>query len=67
MPLYEFKCEYCYKKFEEITSVGSDITFCECGCLAYRIPSITNFVVKGHNAKNGYNHKPSVAEKGPYK
>jgi hypothetical protein len=38
-----------------------DIINCyECGGIMVRAITTPNFTVKGHNSKNGYNHKPQT-------
>jgi putative FmdB family regulatory protein len=61
MPIYEFQCEMCGKKFERISK---DKTLQAIHCpecekdgkdnLAFKIISRTNFKVNGFNADNGY-------------
>ena len=66
MPIYNFLCEECNKKFEKIMNIedGEKVSkvkmncpFCENLRCIKKIPSVYNFVVKGYNAKNGYSKK----------
>jgi putative FmdB family regulatory protein len=56
MPVYEFYCPKCDKKFEEITirAYWKDIRCRTCGGEVVKTPTTFGINVKGFNAKNGY-------------
>lgn len=59
MPLYEFQCKKCNYIFEEFFKPRTVLAMeCpKCKGLAEKVISKSNFVVNGHNAKNGYSKK----------
>ena len=56
MPIYEYQCKKCGKRFEALEGVN-DATLTTClSCLseAERVISAPNLKVNGYNAGNGY-------------
>jgi len=57
MPIYEYKCGKCKKKFEVYNDIKNldDYTICECGYIANKIISPPGVIyIKGYSEKNGY-------------
>lgn len=56
MPIYEYECKACKNTKQELFSVNkrSDAVLCECGEVADRVISKSNFEVNGANAANRY-------------
>lgn len=49
MPLYEYECENCKRKFELLVSVNSKIQYCPvCGHKLKKLISLCNFQLKGN-------------------
>lgn len=68
MPIYEFKCSKCKKKFERIMSFKDSEdpskTICDCGYSASKIFPVSNFKLKGDCwAKDGYQRSNSAVDK----
>ena len=64
MPIYDFKCRKCFHTFEEIVSKSevNTIKCVKCGYTADKIPSISNFHLKGSGwSKDGYSSKKETA------
>ncbi len=61
MPVYEYKCKDCGNVIERHCKINEKLSwaFCKkCGELAFRIPSISNFHLKGGGwEKDGYGDK----------
>lgn len=58
MPLYEYKCCKCNKVIESIEKVDTEFIVCECGYIANKVMSVSNFSLKGHCwEKDGYSSK----------
>jgi putative FmdB family regulatory protein len=61
MPVYEYKCDGCGKVIEKHHKINEKLSFAlcpKCGKLAFVIPSVSNFHLKGGNwAKEGYGNK----------
>ena len=57
--IYEYECEDCGKKFDVHTMLNEKETTCRyCGCVAVKIPSTSNFILKGEGFhKNDYKEK----------
>ena len=54
MPIYTFKCE-CGKIYEELVPLDTLIFKCECGKDAKKVPSLSNFHLKGSGwYRDGY-------------
>ena len=48
MPLYEYACKKCNKRFEIIQSIGTDSAKCpDCGSECKKLVSATSFQLKG--------------------
>ena len=48
MPLYEYACKKCNKRFEIIQSIGADSAKCpDCGSECKKLVSATSFQLKG--------------------
>jgi putative FmdB family regulatory protein len=48
MPIYEFECEQCGHKWEELSPMGVSVARCpKCEALAPRIPSVSSPHFKG--------------------
>lgn len=56
MPIYDYKCSKCYKKFERLVKDKDELVACECGYIASReFPDTFNFELKGDGwFKDGY-------------
>lgn len=55
MPLYEFSCKHCDRVFEEIVPMDTDKRKCnQCGNIARKIISSSNFRIEGYSEANGY-------------
>jgi len=56
MPIYQYRCGKCKKIFEVYDNIkNSDYnTICECGYIAKKIISVSNFRIKGYSYANGY-------------
>ena len=54
MPIYNFKCD-CGKEYEELVSSNTTTFKCTCGKEANKVPSLSNFHLKGPGwAKDNY-------------
>lgn len=54
MPIYNFKCE-CGAEYEELVPLNTNTFKCSCGKDATKVPSLTNFQLKGNGwAKDNY-------------
>ncbi len=55
MPIYNYECSVCKKKYESIQPMDTKTIQCTCGETAKKVPSLTNFQLKGGGwAKDGY-------------
>ncbi len=55
MPLYTFECTKCKKITEDLVPIDTKTIRCECGHEATKIPSLSNFHLKGGGwYKDGY-------------
>ena len=55
MPLYEYECRVCKKKTDSIEKMDTQTIVCVCGEVAVKIPSLSNFHLKGGGwAKDNY-------------
>lgn len=55
MPIYTFKCRSCGADYEELVPMGTENYKCSCGESATKVPSLSNFHLKGVGwASNGY-------------
>jgi len=68
MPIYEYKCLKCKKRFERIvkySKFAKDIDYCECGNIAIKLfPLKNSFRLKGDCwSKDGYVKKEETWQK----
>lgn len=60
MPIYNYECKKCGKKYELIQPMNTKKIECSCGSYADKVPSLTNFQLKGGGwAKDGYSNGSS--------
>ena len=58
MPIYVYTCQECDKSFEKLFIKNENYYEMECedcGGVAIRVPSYSNFVIHGYAEKNNYN------------
>jgi putative FmdB family regulatory protein len=48
MPIYEFYCQTCETKLEQLCFAPLDKVACRCGSSAIRIPSMASIVIAGN-------------------
>ena len=55
MPIYNYKCNLCNREYESMEKMGTQTIKCKCGNVAIKIPSLSNFHLKGSGwAKDNY-------------
>ena len=58
MPIYNYKCPSCKKEYEVFEKMGTKTIICTCGKQANKVPSLSNFHLKGGGwAKDNYGNK----------
>lgn len=58
MPIYNYKCPVCKKEYESFEKMDTKTITCTCGKQAKKIPSLSNFHLKGGGwAKDNYGNK----------
>lgn len=58
MPIYNYKCPSCKKEYEVFEKMGTKTITCTCGKQANKVPSLSNFHLKGGGwAKDNYGNK----------
>ena len=55
MPIYTYICTKCKKQFDSLEKIDTNIVQCSCGEQAHKVPSLSNFHLKGQGwGKDGY-------------
>lgn len=62
MPMYEFVCSKCGKKFDDLVPLGTEEILCpKCGGVANKVMSAPSFILKGGGwASDSYSKSSKV-------
>ena len=57
MPIYNYECKKCGRKYESLQKMDTKTIKCGCGEDTEKVPSLTNFQLRGGGwAKDGYSN-----------